>query len=328
MARPAKTRVREKGAVMSKYLVTGGAGFIGSNIVEALVKKGEQVRVLDDLSTGKEENLMPFMDKIEFIKGDIRSESDVRKALHGIDFVIHQAALRSVPKSVENPMASNDVNITGTLNLLMHAHKEGIKRLVYASSSSAYGDCKEFPQKETFEPNPISPYGVSKLAAEYYCRTYSATFGLETVSLRYFNVFGPRQNPESKYSAVIPAFIDLLAKDKPCTIDGDGTQSRDFTFVANVVDANLAACEAPGASGMAFNVACGKDYSVVDVAEGLKKIMGKDIKSVHGPRRAGDPDRSFADISRLRDILKVDPKVDFYEGLEKTVKWFTNEREK
>ena len=311
---------------MAKYLVTGGAGFIGSNIVEALVERGDEVRVIDDLSTGKEENLTPFMDKIDFQKGDVRSKDDVKKALDGIDFVIHQAALRNVAKSVEDPVASNDVNINGTLNLLMLTKEANVKRLVYASTSSAYGDCKTFPQKESFAPNPISPYGVSKLAAEYYCRMFSATFGLETVSLRYFNVFGPRQNPESKYSAVIPAFIDMLAKDQPCMIDGDGKQSRDFTFISNVVDANLASCEAPGASGMVFNVACGEDYSVVDVAEGLKKIMGKDIESVYGPRRTGDPDRTYADISSLKNVLGVEPRVGFHEGLERTVKWFTNKR--
>ena len=307
---------------MAKYLVTGGAGFIGSNIVEALVGRGEGVRVLDDLSTGNEENLKPFADKIEFQKGDIRSEEDVKKALEGIDFVIHQAALRNVAKSVENPVDTNDVNVRGTLNVLLLAKEAGVKRLVYASSSSAYGDCKEFPQKEIFAPDPISPYGVSKLAAEYYCRMFSATLGLETVSLRYFNVFGPRQNPESKYSAVIPAFISRLANDQPCIIDGEGKQSRDFTFVSNVVDANLAACEAPGVSGMVFNVACGSDYSVVDVAESLKKIMGKDIESIYGTRRQGDPDRTYADISALRDFLGVEPKIDFHQGLEKTVEWF------
>ena len=307
---------------MAKYLVTGGAGFIGSNIVEELVARGEDVRVLDNLITGFKDNLDPFMDKIEFQEGDIRSGDDVKKALEGIDYVIHQAALRNVAKSVEDPVACNDVNITGTLNLLIHAKEAGIKRLTYASSSSAYGDCVQFPQKESFAPNPISPYGVSKLAAEYYCRMYSATFGLETVSLRYFNVFGPRQNPESKYSAVIPAFIAKLIKDEPCTIDGDGTQSRDFTFVANVVDANLAACTAEGAAGKVFNVACGSDFSVMDVVENLQKLMGKNIESVHGPRRTGDPDRSFADISQLKEILKLDPRVDFHEGLERTVEWF------
>lgn len=313
---------------MAKYLVTGGAGFIGSNIVEELVKRGENVRVIDDLSAGKEENIASYMDRIEFIKGDIRNKEVVSEVLKGVDYVIHQAALRSVAKSVEDPWITNDVNVNGTLNLLMHASEAGIKRLVYASTSSAYGNCEKFPQKEDFEPRPISPYGVSKLGAEYYCRMYSETFGLETVSLRYFNVFGPRQNPESKYSAVIPAFISMLAKGEPCTIDGDGTQSRDFTFVSNVVDANLAACHAEEPSGKVINVACGKDYSVNDVAEALKDIMKKDIPSVHGPRRPADPDRSYADITRLKTLLKLDPSVDFHEGLKRTVEWFTNRGEK
>ncbi|MBU1657225.1 MAG: NAD-dependent epimerase/dehydratase family protein, partial [Candidatus Omnitrophica bacterium] len=241
----------------------------------------------------------------------------------GVDYVIHQAALRSVARSVEAPLETNDVNINGTLNLLLLARCEKVKRVVYASSSSAYGDCEKFPQEETFRPDPISPYGVSKLAAEYYCRTFTATMGLETVSLRYFNVYGPRQNPESKYSAVIPAFIARLAKDEPCLIDSDGKQSRDFTFVANVVDANLAACEALGASGMAINVACGESHSVIDVAEMLKEIMGKNIKSIHGPKRPGDVLKTYADISRLRNILHVEPRVKMREGLDATVEWFT-----
>ena len=308
---------------MKKYLVTGGAGFIGSNIVEELVRQGQDVRVLDDLSTGKEENLAPFMDRIDFRKGDVRDADDVREALKDVDLVLHQAALRSVARSVEQPVVTNDVNVSGTLNLLMLAKEAGVRRLVYASSSSVYGNCDSYPQKETLTPNPISPYGVSKLAGEYYCRIFAGTMGLETVSLRYFNVFGPRQNPESKYSAVIPAFISKLVKDEPCTIDGDGLQSRDFTFVANVVDANLAACEAPGASGMVFNVACGEDHSVVETAESLKKIMGKNIKSVHGPRRPGDVLRTYADVSNMRNVLKVEPRVNYQEGLERTVKWFT-----
>ena len=308
---------------MAKYLVTGGAGFIGSNIVERLVERGDDVRVLDNLSTGNEENLAPFSGRIDFHKGDIRNEKDVKAALEGVDFVIHQAALRSVAKSVEQPVITNDVNVNGTLNILMLSHEAGIKRVVYASSSSAYGDCDKYPQGEDISPNPISPYAVSKLTGEYYCRMFTSTMGLETVSLRYFNVFGPRQNPESKYSAVIPAFIATLMEGKPCIIDGDGKQSRDFTFVGNVVDANLAACEVTEAAGMFFNVACGEDYSVIDVAEGIKKILGKDIESVYGPRRPGDVMRTFADISRLRDILKVEPRVHFYEGLEKTVEWFT-----
>ena len=305
-----------------KYLVTGGAGFIGSNIVEELVRRGKDVRVLDDLSTGKEENLASFMDSIDFRKGDIRKKDDAAEALQGVDFVIHQAALRSVPKSVEIPYATNDVNVNGTLNVLLAARDARVKRVVYASSSSVYGDCVEFPQKESFAPEPISPYAVSKLAAEYYCRMFTRTMGVETVSLRYFNVFGPRQNPESKYSAVIPAFLLRLVKDQPCLIDGDGKQSRDFTFVANVVKANLAACEAAGAAGKVFNVACGRDYSVLDVAEGLKKILGKDIESVHGPDRPGDVRRTYADISGLRNVLKVGQGVDFYDGLKRTADWF------
>jgi len=308
---------------MTKYLVTGGAGFIGSNIVEELLRRGEDVRVMDDFSTGREENLAPFKDRIDLYKGDIRNEKDMRQALEDIDIVLHQAALRSVPKSLEAPVATNDVNVNGTMNLLMQAKVSGVKRVVYASSSSVYGDCSEYPQKETFTPEPISPYAVSKLAAEYYCRMFAKSMGLETVSLRYFNVFGPRQNPESKYSAVIPAFISTLANDQPCTIDGDGTQSRDFTFVSNVVDANLAACDTPGISGMVFNVACGQDHSVTEVAESLKKILGKDITSVHGPKRPGDVKRTFADINRLRDVLKVEPGIDLHEGLKRTAEWFT-----
>ena len=309
---------------MSRYLVTGGAGFIGSNIVEELVARGRDTRVIDNLSTGTKENLAPFMEKIDFQKGDIRDKDDMEKALEGVDFVIHQAALRSVAKSVERPVETNDVNVNGTLNLLMRAKEAGIKRVVYASSSSVYGDCNVYPQTEQLAPNPISPYAVSKLAAENYCRMFSATMALETVSLRYFNVFGPRQNPESKYSAVIPAFISMLFQDKPCTIDGDGKQSRDFTFVSNVVDANLAACGAAGASGRAFNVACGCDHSVMEVAEEIKKILGKDIESVHGPRRPGDVMRSFADISALRDTLGVEPRVNLHEGLKRTVEWFVS----
>jgi UDP-glucose 4-epimerase len=293
--------------------------------VETLVKKGEKVRVLDNLSTGKEDNLKPFMDKIEFIKGDIRNSGDLKDALREVDYVSHQAALRSVARSVEDPVASNDVNVTGTLDLLMEAKEAGVKRLVYASSSSAYGRCEKFPQKEDFTPDPISPYAVSKLAAEYYCRMFSITMGFETVSLRYFNVFGPRQNPESKYSAVIPAFIDALINDKACIIHGDGTQSRDFTFVSNVVDANLAACEAENASGLVFNVACGEEHSIIEIADHIKKDLGKDIDHVFEGRRAGDVDRTSADVSRLRDILGINEQVSFYEGLSRTVKWFKEE---
>lgn len=309
---------------MAKYLVTGGAGFIGSNIVEELVEKGHKVRVLDNLCTGNMANLKPFIDEIEFQKGDIRKAKDVSKAVKGMEYVIHQAALRSVARSVEEPWDSNDVNVNGTLNMLLRSKEARVKRLVYASSSSVYGDCKVYPQDESIAPNPISPYAVSKLAGEYYCRMFSYTMGLETVSLRYFNVFGPRQNPESKYSAVIPAFIARLVSGKPCVIDGDGKQSRDFTYVSNVVDANIAASTARGVSGMYFNVASGRDYSVVDVAENLKKILGKNIKSLHGPKRRGDVKRTYADISSMKKYLKIKPTVDFHEGLKRTVAWFVS----
>ena len=307
---------------MSKYLVTGGAGFIGSNIVEELVSRGETVRVLDNLSTGFEEHIAPFIDKIEFQKGDIRKEVDVKKAVSGMDFVIHQAALRSVAKSVEAPVPTNDVNVWGTLNMLLISAENKIKRFVYASSSSAYGDCAVFPQSEKLSPDPISPYAVSKLAGEHYARMFAKTMGLETVSLRYFNVFGPRQNPESMYSAVIPAFIDRLVKDEPCIIDGTGEQSRDFTYVKNVVDSNIAACHAKNVSGMFFNVACGESYSVNRTAADLAKIMGKNIPPIYGPKRKGDVLKTYADITALKEKLGVTPKVGFYEGLEKTVKWF------
>ncbi|MFH1879092.1 MAG: NAD-dependent epimerase/dehydratase family protein, partial [Candidatus Omnitrophota bacterium] len=268
---------------MKKYLVTGGAGFIGSNIAEEIIRRGHYVRVLDNLSTGKEENLAAFRDKVDFHKGDIRSVRDVKKAVDGIDYVLHQAAIRSVARSIEEPVVTNDVNVNGTLNLLLCARDSGVKRFVYASSSSVYGNCEKFPQNEAWLPLPISPYGVSKLAAEYYCRMFSMTMGLETVCLRYFNVFGPRQNPESMYSAVIPAFIDRLSKDMPCVIHGDGKQSRDFTYVLNAAQANLAACEAPGAAGKVFNAACGASYSVVETADELNRIMNKKIHHEYGP---------------------------------------------
>jgi nucleoside-diphosphate-sugar epimerase len=312
---------------MSVYLVTGGAGFIGSNITDELVKQGHKVRVLDNLSTGKMRNLDGVMDEIDFVKGDIRNEEDLEKALEGVDLVLHQAALRSVARSVEDPLSSNDVNISGTLALLLKAKEFKVKRLVYASSSSVYGEAASFPQKESFAPAPISPYAVSKLSAEYYCRMFSATMGLETVSLRYFNVFGPRQDPESKYSAVIPAFIDNLAKGNPCVIHGDGEQSRDFTFVKNVVDANIQAATASGVSGGVFNVACGEEHSVKELASKLMELMDTDMPLSHVERRRGDVDRTFADVSRLKEVLGVKDQVSFEKGLKRTVEWFLNERE-
>lgn len=307
---------------MEKYLVTGGAGFIGSNIVEELVKRGHKVKVLDNFLTGKRENLKPFLSDIELIEGDIRDIKTVKKALKSTDYILHQAALRSVPKSVDNPILTNDININGTLNVLIAANDAGVKRVVYASSSSVYGDCKSFPQIEDAVPVPISPYAVSKLTGEYYGYTFTKTFGLEVVSLRYFNVFGPRQNPESKYSAVIPAFISRLLNDKPPIIEGDGSQSRDFTYVENVVTANLAAAKTPGIGGEIFNVACGKSYSVLDIIEYLDKFLGTKAKPEFVPLRKGDVKKTMADISKMKKLLKISPKVEFEEGLKRTLEWF------
>ena len=318
---------------MNKYLVTGGAGFIGSNIVEELLKRGESVRVLDNFITGSRNNLdfansnqqsttsnQQSTMNYELIEGDIRSKSDLVKSLKDVDYVIHQAALRSVPKSVDDPFLTNDINVNGTLNLLFESKKAGIKRLVYASSSSCYGDVQSFPQKEDFNPRPISPYGVSKLAAENYCHTFSKTFGLETVSLRYFNVFGPRQNPESKYSAAIPALLSRMLNNKPPIVEWDGEQSRDFTYVGNVAEANLACAVKEGISGEVFNVACGNSVSILDIVNALNELLGTNLKPEFAPKRAGDVRKTYADVSKIRKI--TGPGIDFYEGLKRTVGWF------
>jgi len=313
---------------MALYLVTGGAGFIGSNIVEELLKRGESVRVLDNFITGKKENLQFVTNydlqitNYELIEGDIRSKEDLQKALKGIDYVLHQAALRSVPKSVDDPFLTNEINVQGTLNVLFEAKKANVKRLVYASSSSAYGNVVKFPQREDFNPRPISPYGVSKLAGENYCNAFSATFGLETVSLRYFNVFGPRQDPESKYSAAIPALLSRMANDKPPIAEWDGKQSRDFTYVKNVVDANLKAAVTEGVSGEVFNVACGSSVSILDIIKMLNKMLGKRLKPEYAPKRQGDVRKSYADIRKLRSMLGIKPEVSFKEGLRRTTEWF------
>jgi len=305
-----------------KFLITGGAGFIGSNIAEELLRRRHFVRIIDNFSTGKLEHLKPFADKLEIIRGDIREPKDLRRALNGIDFVLHQAALRSVPRSVDDPLSTNDVNITGTLTLLAYAREAKVKRVVYASSSSVYGDSKLLPQRVTQATSPISPYAVSKLAAENYCQVFAKTFGLETVSLRYFNVFGPRQDPESKYAAVIPKFIECAFKNEPLEVHGDGRQSRDFTYIDNVVQANILAATTPGVSGNVFNVACGESNSVLDIAKAIEKILGKKLTINHLPARTGDVRRTWADISKTKKLLKYKPTVNFEKGMENTVRWF------
>ncbi len=304
------------------YLVTGGAGFIGSNIVHALVARGEAVRVLDNFSTGSWANLAEVRDRIEVIEGDVRDSSVLQRALAGVEYVSHQAALRSVPRSVDDPLSTDAVNTHGTLQLLVAARAAGtVKRVVYASSSSVYGDSPALPKEEDQTPAPISPYAVSKLAGEYYCRTFTRLYGLETVSLRYFNVFGPRQSPESKYAAVVPLFIRAALRGEPLVVHGDGEQSRDFTYIDNVVQANLLACTQPNVGGEVFNVACNERHSVLEIAHTVARLVGKPIKIEHTPPRAGDVRHTQASIAKAQRLLGYQPAVGFEEGMRRTVAW-------
>lgn len=306
---------------MAQFLVTGGAGFIGSNIVRRLVVEGHKVRVLDNFSTGSRENLKGL--KIELIEGDLTSYHMVQRAVKGVDYILHQGALPSVPRSVNDPIASVNVNVMGTLNVLTAAMEEGVKRVVYASSSSIYGDSPELPKHEEMLPAPRSPYAASKLAGEHLCQVFYRTYSLETVILRYFNVFGPYQNPYSQYAAVIPKFITAALAGYPVVIFGDGEQSRDFTFVDNVVEANLAAIAAPReALGEVFNIACGKSYSLLQVLRMLENVLKKRIERVFKDPQPGDVKHSRADISKARELLGYNPKIDFQEGLVKTIEWF------
>lgn len=313
---------------MSSYLVTGGAGFIGSNIVEELLRRGETTRVLDNFSEGKRENLdfikhcHPSTLNYELIEGDIRDLDTCRQACKDVDYVLHQAALRSVPRSVDDPSSTNEVNIKGTLNLLLAAKEAGVKRVVYASSSSVYGDSTILPQSETQIPSPVSPYAVSKLAGEYYCLVFSKIYELETVCLRYFNVFGPRQDPESQYAAVIPRFILLALQGKRLEVHGDGLQSRDFTYVSNVVEANFLAAKAAGVNGEVINIACGQRYTVLDIANAVAKIMGKELEHYYTEPRRGDVRHTLADISKAQRLLGYEIQVGFEAGLEKTIEYF------
>ena len=307
-----------------RFLVTGGAGFIGSHITDYLLKEGHSVRVLDNFFTGKRENLRSAMESANFelIEGDIRDKKICEKASDGSDFIIHQAALRSVPKSMNDPESYNEVNINGTLFMLQAAAKNKVKRLVFASSSSVYGDVDKFPEREDFLPRLISPYALSKLAGEHYCRIFSEFFGLETVCLRYFNVFGPRQALDDEYAVVIPKFINCILKGEAPPIFGTGKQSRDFTFVENVVQANVQACLIPAIKHGIFNVANGKDHTILELVELINKILKKKVEPVFLPVRPGDVFRTCADISAIRKALKFNPRASFEEGLRVTVESF------
>jgi len=300
-------------------LVTGGAGFIGSNLVRFLVKKGESVRVLDNLSTGNIDNLDDVLTDITFIEGDIRDFETIQMATKGATYVFHQAALPSVPRSIEDPFSCHETNITGTLNILLAAHDNRVKRVIYASSSSIYGDTPDLPKKESMPPSPLSPYALSKLTGEYYCKIFTSVYRLETIILRYFNVFGPKQNPESQYAAVIPKFIKSLLLNKAPTIYGDGEQTRDFTFVENVISANILASKAKKTSGEIINIATGVRVSINRLLEVLKEIMKKKISSLYDEPRRGDVRHSLADISEANRILGYYPEIDFKEGLRRTI---------
>ncbi len=306
-----------------KYLITGGAGFIGSNIAHELVKRGEKVRVIDNFSTGNKVNVSSIENKIELIDGDIRDFWTVQEAVDGIDFILHQAALPSVPRSISNPLTSNSVNIDGTLNLLEAAKKANVKRFVMASSSSVYGDTPELPKREDMPVDPLSPYAVTKLTNEKYCKVFYELYGLETICLRYFNIFGPRQDPQSAYAAVIPKFITALLNGRQPLVFGDGEQSRDFTFVSNAIDANLLAATAVLTPGKYYNIACGAQYTLNALLDMLREIIGSDVQAKYTPPNAGDIKHSFADITLARKELGFDPKVDFKAGLKKTVEWFS-----
>ena len=310
---------------MAAYLVTGGAGFIGSHIVDELLQRGASVKVLDDFSTGREENVKSFESKVELIRGDIRHIDTVRSAVEGCDFVVHQAALASVPRSIADPTANNQVNVQGTLNLLQASVDAGIKRFVSASSSSVYGDSDVLPKVETMTTNPKSPYAVAKLSGEWYCRVFSEIHGLPTVSLRYFNVFGPRQDPNSQYSAVIPIFVRHLLEGSSPTIFGDGEQSRDFTFISNVVQANMLGCESTLPGARVYNVACGDRFTLNQLYGRLRSLIGSDAEAEYGPVRTGDVKHSQADITAIQNDMGFEVSVGFDSGLDRTVQWYQEE---
>jgi UDP-glucose 4-epimerase len=308
--------------LMEKFLVTGGAGFIGSNICRKLVSQGCFVRVIDNLLTGKKSNLADIIDKIEFIEADMGDEQKARSAMKGIDVVLHEGALPSVPKSVDNPAATHKHCVDATFTLLLAARDAGIKRFVYAASSSAYGDTPTLPKIETMAANPLSPYAAAKLFGEYYCSVFYKVWGLETISLRYFNVFGPYQDPTSEYAAAIPAFVTLILKDKSPTIYGDGEQSRDFTYIDTVVDANLLAARVKRTAGEVINIACGQAVTINQIIGMINKFVGKNVKPIYAPSRAGDVKHSLADITLARKTIGFNPAISFQQGLEKAIGWY------
>jgi len=312
---------------MAVYLVTGGAGFIGSNIVEELLTQGAKVRIIDNFATGRRENLDPFKNKVDLREVDICDLGSLKTAVRGADFVLHQAAIPSVPKSVIDPITSHNADVTGTLHVLWAAKEAGVKRIVYAASSSAYGDSPQLPKQEDMPSKPISPYGLMKHVGEEYCRLFSQLYGLETVSLRYFNVFGPRQDPSSQYSGVLSRFITAMLAGKRPVIFGDGEQSRDFTYVSNVVQGNLLACHAPNAAGQVYNLACGRSINLNDVVRMLNRILRTDLRPVYDAPRVGDIKHSLAEISRATADLNYSPVIQFEEGLRMTVEWYRNQRQ-
>lgn len=311
---------------MSFYLVTGGGGFIGCNLVRALLERGDRVRVLDNFATGKRSNLAEFQDRIELVEADIRDRDAVESAVAGVDYVLHQAALGSVPRSVQDPITSNEVNVNGTINMLWAAKQAQVKRFVFASSSSVYGDTPTLPKDEGMAPNPISPYATSKLAGERYALSFYYVYGLPTVALRYFNVFGPKQDPDSQYAAVIPRFITALMNGKSPVVFGDGEQSRDFTYIDNVVQANLHACTSAQAPGHFMNVACGERFSLNTLLRHLNEIMKTEISAIYENGRAGDVKHSMASIARAQELLSFSPQIKFQEGLQRTVAWYLAQR--
>ncbi len=307
------------------YLVTGGAGFIGGHLVRRLLDRGDTVKIIDNLSTGKRENIEDVLDRVTFVEGDITDQAAVERAVDGVDYVLHQAALPSVPRSVKDPLTSDWNNTRGTLQLLVSSKDAGVKRVVQACSSSAYGDTPTLPKVETMQRAPLSPYACSKAVGELYGCAFYRTYGMEYTGLRYFNVFGARQDPKSQYAAVIPKFITCYIKGERPTVFGDGTQSRDFAYIDNVVQANLKACTAPEAPGKIFNIACGERIDLLAVLEMLSEIFGKRIEPIFEPGRAGDIKHSLADIGLARQYLGYDPEVLFAEGLKRTVEWYTGQ---